>query len=537
MLLGHIHFDSGSAKSNLSELLALSERADSVFRNKYVKMNSDNSRVFLGRIVEGPFFIPEEVGRDSAFAQTAILRGEKFKALPSYYTLARVEILGEYDAKAGTTYGTSSRPLPKATVNDLDPAEVQRLIGLSGDMLLGQLAGYTDVQVRVDSGSKKVLPRNVGIFGTVGAGKTNTAQVLIEEASKAGYAIVVLDVEGEYVEMDEPSTEKGLYERLASFRLEPRGIDKKKFVVFHPSGSEPARKDSTEFDVRFSDLSPYLISELADLTEPQEGLFLKIVEELRERAGRPGRTRKPAPGRVAESKVSAIAFLEGEEGLTRGGEYTIADALREIPEHEEVAGGTRWPLERKLRSLQRTGIFDKGKDNLEVKRLLQPGRVSVVDVSGVSHDGAKNIAIAWVLREVFNEKLRNPETCKTLVIIEEAHTFVSKEARGKMTATMDMLKLIARRGRKRWLGLVFVSQQPSHLPEEIFELCNMRFIHAIKSDHNLTPVRRTSGDVISELWDMVPGLGPGQALVTSSQFSHTIMVNVRPSSTKRRLTD
>ena len=63
-LLGHIHFDSGSGKSHLSELLAMRERADDVFRNKYVNMSSDGERPgFLGRIVEGPFFIPEEVGK------------------------------------------------------------------------------------------------------------------------------------------------------------------------------------------------------------------------------------------------------------------------------------------------------------------------------------------------------------------------------------------------------------------------------------------------------------------------------------------
>lgn len=46
----------------------------------------------------------------------------------------------------------------------------------------------------MNSQIKKVLPRNVGIFGTVGSGKTNSAQVLIEEASRAGYAVIVLDV-------------------------------------------------------------------------------------------------------------------------------------------------------------------------------------------------------------------------------------------------------------------------------------------------------------------------------------------------------
>src|SRR6266581_2704070 len=118
-LLGHVHFDASSGKSHLSELLAMRERADDVFRNEYVRMASAGERLdFLGRIVEGPFFIPEEVSRESAFAQTAILRGEEFKTLPNYYTLARIEILGQL--RDGQVFGTNTRPHPKSRVEDLD---------------------------------------------------------------------------------------------------------------------------------------------------------------------------------------------------------------------------------------------------------------------------------------------------------------------------------------------------------------------------------------------------------------------------------
>src|SRR2546422_32367 len=242
-LLGYIHFGSGSGKSPLSELLAMRERADDVFRNEYVRMASDGGRSdFLGRIVEGPFFIPEEVSRDSAFAQTAILRGAEFKTLPNYYTLARIEILGQL--RDGQVFGTNTRPHPKSRVEDLDPEEVQKIVGISGDMEIGTLAGYPEVKVLLDSKAKKVIPRNVGIFGTVGSGKTNTGQVLIEEASQAGYAVIVFDVEGEYVNMDEPSTEKHLHERLKDFGLKPEGL--KHLKAYHPCNSDAARERSKE---------------------------------------------------------------------------------------------------------------------------------------------------------------------------------------------------------------------------------------------------------------------------------------------------
>jgi hypothetical protein len=35
----------------------------------------------------------------------------------------------------------------------------------------------------------------------------------------------------------------------------------------------------------------------------------------------------------------------------------------------------------------------------------------------------------------------------------------------------------------------------------------------------------------------VPGFGPGQALVSSPQFNHTTMVDIRPCRTKRRMVE
>ena len=139
---------------------------------------------FLGRVVAGPFF-PD--GPD----------GDVF---------IRVDVEGELVGRRTTE--TADRPAPGSIVGVLGAAKVGELLGCSGDMRLA-LAGWQEVPVGLQSRSKEVLPRNVGIFGTVGSGKSNTAQVLIEEASTCGWAVVVLDVEGEYIGMDAPGCAAG----------------------------------------------------------------------------------------------------------------------------------------------------------------------------------------------------------------------------------------------------------------------------------------------------------------------------------------
>ena len=75
---------------------------------------------------------------------------------------------------------------------------------------MGLLDNYDDVFVRVDEHDKGVVPRNWMTVGTIGSGKSNTNQVFIEETLAADYAQIVIDPEGEYIFMDEPSEAAGI---------------------------------------------------------------------------------------------------------------------------------------------------------------------------------------------------------------------------------------------------------------------------------------------------------------------------------------
>ncbi len=171
--------------------------------------------------------------------------------------------------------------------------------------------------------------------------------------------------------------------------------------------------------------------------------------------------------------------------------------------------------------------------SLDVARLMQAGRVSVIDVS-IANDVIKNLVTADLLRKTFGLKVTDPNAPPTLVIIEEAHSFISRERAQTMQATMHMLRNVARRGRKRWLAMAFVSQQPGHLPPEIFELCNTRIVHTLRSTHNLDALVATTGDVGHDLWARCPLLGPGQAVLSSPQLGRSVIVSMRPAMCRRK---
>jgi DNA helicase HerA-like ATPase len=191
-------------------------------------------------------------------------------------------------------------------------------------------------------------------------------------------------------------------------------------------------------------------------------------------------------------------------------------------------------LSTKLMWLLQSGAFDvPNMRSLDASRLLSPGRVSVFDVS-MANDIVKNLVTADLLRKVFAFKIAKADLPPTLLVIEEAHSFISREKVQTMQATMQMLRNVARRGRKRWLSLAFVSQQPGHLPSEIFELCNTRIVHTLRSIHNLEALMTTAGDVGREMWARCPLLGQGEAIVTSPQLTRPVVVSIRPAMARRK---
>ncbi|MFF0870157.1 ATP-binding protein [Nonomuraea sp. NPDC003560] len=544
--LGFVAFD-GPGMDNTSSGVMVSEELRRHFRrDAYVGVNDTEQGItFLGRVVEGPFHSPHEIGPDSAISRTTLLHPERTQFRPTYYAAGTIEILGEV-TPSENVLPTSTRPRPYSRVFIYPSDRLRRMLGIEGDMQLGSLLGYDDVRVEADSANKGFLPRNAGIFGTVGSGKSNTTQVLMEEAIRAGWAVVAIDVEGEYVRMDkgndEPHLARLLEERFDERR--PRGIPD--FRVYVPNAGMTDAPDPLPFKVPIADVPEEIVADVLEFTEPQVRMWGAITGQARrnaERTSRPGRmgtlaaSAPPPPARPYDLSD----LIDGlQEDPATGGMPLLSP---KIPSTEKATAST---LRNKLYKLGRSEMLDwrptRNTPYLDVDELLVERRLSVFDVSE-TNDSARNIAISFLLQALFDRVIavaRGEPIGKdgqprppVLVVIEEVHTFVSRTSAGRMRAVLDQLQVISRRGRKRWMGLVLVSQQPGHVPEELFELANTRFIHQLKSAGNLAPVRATTGGVHEALWSTVPALGQGQCLLTGSVFRNPVFVQMRPARSRR----
>jgi len=97
-----------------------------------------------------------------------------------------------------------------------------------------------------------------------------------------------------------------------------------------------------------------------------------------------------------------------------------------------------------------------------------------------------------------------------------------------MEVLFQQVARIARRGRKRWLGLVFITQMPQHLPDEVLGLINNWILHKIIDSNVVNRLKRSIGGINEGLWRQLPSLAPGQAIVSFTTQSRPLLVTIDP---------
>jgi len=457
----------------------VSTETQKIPRGVYVRID-DKNETFIARVFDGPFF-----GKDSTF------------------TVYRLELTAMI--VDGRKQGVTSSPRPGCDVTLLDSKNAQAYLGSVGDILLGRLLGQPEVKVALDS---RVFTRHMGLFGTTGSGKSNTLQVLAEESSQARRAVLIFDVEGEYVRMNEQTQD--LLETLSEFKERPRGIPD--FRAYVPASKTSVNVDAKKFGIPLQNIDLEVFSDVLGLNAFERFYLSELAGKIKESAG----------------GIHAYS-LESVMGSLRKRIESQMDSASRIP---QMVAEAHMSLYTKLSVAKRTGVIDTTYEKISPDQFCAPGRISVIDLSE-SSDVLRNICVAHFLNEVFRYKTRNPNTTPLTIFVEEIHTFISKGKSGKMLATLTMLTEMARQGRKRGLSLGIVSQQPSLLPGELIELCNTRFIHRLGSLPNLQALRNSTGNVPESLWNTLPSLGRGEALIASPGLEHAVIAQVRPNRSKR----
>src|SRR5262249_6861084 len=240
-----------------------------------------------------------------------------------------------------------------------------------------------------------------------------------------GWAVIVLDVEGEYVGMDAPGETPGLADALARYEREPAGLSD--FRVCYPVGCTSERPESSPFTLRLADFDTPIVTELIQASLPERNALLDCVEYFQNKGAQ----------RMSTTEAERLAGLLNPSPQANR-PFTLQqlyDRARErSPRSSELFDYLG--LSTKLLWLIHSGAFDlPNMPGLDPAGMMEPGRVTILDVS-VANDTVKNLATADLLRKVFAYKISRPDAPPTVVVIEEAHSFISREKAHTMQATL-----------------------------------------------------------------------------------------------------
>ncbi|MFC3958117.1 helicase HerA domain-containing protein [Halovivax cerinus] len=224
----------------------------------------------------------------------------------------------------------------------------------------------------------------------------------------------------------------------------------------------------------------------------EKGYSLPINEVL---TGRGFVTGKSGSGKSNTASVVAEELLDRGLGLLiidTDGEYA---ALKERYELLQVGGDDQ--CDREITAEDAPLIADLA---------LEENVPIILDVSGYMDEEVAEDVIHAVVRELFVAEKQHQKPF--LLFVEEAHEFIPE--RGGGDDVHKMLVRIAKRGRKRGLGIVAMSQRPAAVAKDYITQCDWLVWHRLTWENDTKVAGRILGGDASE---SVQSLDDGEALV------------------------
>ena len=264
-------------------------------------------------------------------------------------------------------------------------------------------------------------------------------------------------------------------------------------------------QQGTPVRATLSEMGPQLLSRLLDLNETQEsvitlvfefadneGMLLVDLKDLRTTLEYLGENSKALGAGFGVSKASVNAILRRLLMLEReGGEHFFGEPALQ------------------LHDFMRTESDGRGIINILAADKL------------IMHPRVYSTFLLWLLSELFEElpELGDPEKPVMVFFFDEAHLLFSDAPKALLEKIEQVVRLIRSKG----VGIYFISQSPSDIPDSVLAQLGNRVQHALRA---YTPNEQKAVKVAAQSFRANPELdvvkaitelGVGEALVSTLQ--------------------
>lgn len=338
------------------------------------------------------------------------------------------------------------------------------------------------------------------IAGATGTGKTVTLQVLAETFSQAGVPCFMADMKGDLSGISQTGgLSKFIEKRCAEWGLETSGL---KFegcpVRFYDVYGEQGHPMRTTI----GKMGAMLLARLMDLNETQTGILTLAF-------------------RIAEDEKLPLIDMKDLRLML---DYVAKNAKQYATTYGNISAASVGAIQRALLALAEQGgdrFF--GEPAFDIYDLLQTeGGRGVMNILAADklmlQPKLYSTFLMWLLTEIYDKmpETGDMELPKMVFFFDEAHMLFKDTSK----ALTDKIEQIVRLIRSKGIGVYFISQSPSDLPEAILGQCGNRVQHALRA---FTPKDQAAVKAAAQTFRPNPAfdtqreileLGTGEALVS-----------------------
>jgi len=346
----------------------------------------------------------------------------------------------------------------------------------------------------------KTMNRHGLIAGATGTGKTKTLQVLAENLSEKGVPVLLMDLKGDLSGIAAASSgHPKINERHEKIGIE---FVPKAFPVEVLSLSE---QNGVRLRSTMSEFGPVLISRILDVTETQAGIISVIFKYCDD-------NQLPLLDIKDFKKILQYATGEGKGEFTKHyGRISTASTgaiLRKIIEIEQQ-GGDLFFGEVSFDPNDLMRINEEGRGYINILRLTdiqdKPKLFSTFMLS--------------LLAEIYSTlpEQGDADRPELVLFIDEAHLIFDNASKALFNQIESIVKLIRSKG----VGLYFVTQNPTDIPEDVLGQLGLKVQHALRAftAKDRKAIKLTAQNYpISDYYktaEIITSLGIGEALVSA----------------------
>ena len=333
-----------------------------------------------------------------------------------------------------------------------------------------------------------------------GPEKTKTLQVLAENLSEKGIPVLLMDIKGDLSGLAKASPgHPKIDERHEKIGLP---FEPKAFPVEVMTLSE---QDGVRLRATISEFGPVLISRILDVTETQAGIISVIFKYC------------------DDNKLPLLDLKDFKKIL----QYSTGDGKKEFEEsYGRISTASTGAILRKLIEIEQQGgdLFfgETSFDTQDLLRIDENGRgfINIIRLTDIQ-DKPKLFStfMLSLLAEIYSTFPEQGDSGRPelIMFIDEAHLIFNEASDALLNQIESIVKLIRSKG----VGLYFVTQNPTDVPEAVLGQLGLKVQHALRAftAKDRKAIKLTAQNYPdTEYYDtaeVLTSLGIGEALVSA----------------------